>query len=256
MSAFLVAHDRDHAHGKAISAVLARKLEGHIVQSREELERRLDEAIGVTDAANRPSLRALRHALKEKLERVVDILRRMDTDGNGTIDRAEFKEGIFGILGARSNCAGPDAPPMTELIANALRQSSNRLLDLFREWDADGDGDISRKEFHKAMPALGLEAPKADVDKLFDEWGGGDGTITYKEMSKVLKSKTKLKSHAIVWTRHDIDALFDVFGKWAGEVGVEHRPASFVTAFFQNAERGDVAEDVIAVTGHPDTLAG
>ena len=213
MSAFLVAHDRDHAHGKAISAVLARKLEGHIVQSREELERRLDEAIGVTDAANRPSLRALRHALKEKLERVVDILRRMDTDGNGTIDRAEFKEGIFGILGARTNCAGPDAPPMTELIANALRQSSNRLLDLFREWDADGDGDISRKEFHKAMPALGLEAPKADVDKLFDEWGGGDGTITYKEMSKVLKSKTKLKSHAIVWTRHDIDALFDVFDK-------------------------------------------
>ena len=213
MSVFMVAHDRDHAHGKAISAVLARKLEGHIVQSREELERRLDEAIGMTDAANRPTIRALRHALKEKLERVVDILRRLDTDGNGTIDRAEFKEGIFGILGASSNSEGPDALPMTEQIANALRQSSSRLLDLFRQWDADGDGDISRKEFHKAMPALGLEVPKADVDKLFDEWGGGDGTISYKEMSKMLKSKPKLKSHAIVWTRHDIDALFDVFDK-------------------------------------------
>ena len=47
---------------------------------------------------------------------------------------------------------------------------------LFREWDVDGDGSITRKEFHKAMPLLGFEVPKEEIDGVFDEFdveGGG-----------------------------------------------------------------------------------
>ena len=51
----------------------------------------------------------------------------------------------------------PGAPPISEQLAVALRQNSTRVIDLFREWDTDGDGEVSRAEFHKAMPALGLE---------------------------------------------------------------------------------------------------
>lgn len=32
--------------------------------------------------------------------------------------------------------------------------------------DADGDGEVTRKEFHRAMPALGLEVPKEAIDDL------------------------------------------------------------------------------------------
>ena len=42
-------------------------------------------------------------------------------------------------------------------IATALRSNAGRVMDLLREWDVDGDGEISRKEFHAAMPKLGLE---------------------------------------------------------------------------------------------------
>ena len=54
---------------------------------------------------------------------------------------------------------GPDAPPIGVQLASALRSQSARVLDLFRDWDTDGDGEVSRKEFHKAMTALGLEVP-------------------------------------------------------------------------------------------------
>ena len=32
-------------------------------------------------------------------------------------------------------------------------------MDLFREWDEDGDGQITRKEFRAAMLRMGLEVP-------------------------------------------------------------------------------------------------
>ena len=50
------------------------------------------------------------------------------------------------------------------------------MMDLFREWDEDGDGEITKKEFRAAMTRMGLDLPKKDVDGLFDSWdpsGGG-----------------------------------------------------------------------------------
>ena len=61
-------------------------------------------------------------------------------------------------------------------------------MDLFRSWDRDGDGEVSRAEFHKAIPALGFtEIPKADVDELFNMWDNdGGGSVNYKELKKIL----------------------------------------------------------------------
>ena len=63
------------------------------------------------------------------------------------------------VLGKMDIDEGPDAPPIGVQLASALRSQSARVLDLFRDWDTDGDGEVSRKEFHKAMTALGLEVP-------------------------------------------------------------------------------------------------
>ena len=83
-------------------------------------------------------------------------------------------------------------------IADALRANATRVLDLFRSWDADGDGEVSRKEFHKAMPALGLEVPKADVDELFNLWDNdGGGSLAYKEL-KTLLSKAPKKNKLVL----------------------------------------------------------
>ena len=79
--------------------------------------------------------------------------------------------------------------PIVEQIKEALMANAARVVDLFREFDTDGDGEVTLKEFRKAMPALGLEVPVAEVDALFKEWDkGGDGSLGYKELSKILRS--------------------------------------------------------------------
>ena len=46
---------------------------------------------------------------------------------------------------------------------------------------------VTRKEFHKAMPNLGLEVPKESIDELFTEWDkDGGGALNLKELQKIL----------------------------------------------------------------------
>ena len=59
---------------------------------------------------------------------------------------------------------------VAEQLRDALSKAAVRVIDLFREWDDDGNGAIDKKEFRKAMPALGFSASKDEVDGLFDEW--------------------------------------------------------------------------------------
>ena len=76
-------------------------------------------------------------------------------------------------------------------LKEALRANSGRVIDLFREWDTDGDGKISKKEFRKAMPMLGFYVPVADIDKLFDANDpDGSGEMDFKELKQMLKSRT------------------------------------------------------------------
>lgn len=64
--------------------------------------------------------------------------------------------------------------PVFERIENALaravKQNAVRTMDIFRDWDTDNDGTISKKEFRKALKSLGVEGDKDDYDKLFDQW--------------------------------------------------------------------------------------
>ena len=56
-------------------------------------------------------------------------------------------------------------------------------------WDENGDGEVSRAEFQKAMPALGLEVPKKDINDLFDSWDkDGGGALGLRELQKILSS--------------------------------------------------------------------
>ena len=62
------------------------------------------------------------------------------------------------------------------------------MIDLFREWDEDASGVVSKKEFRRAMQHLGLAAARAEVDALFDEFDpDGSGAIEFRELNKALR---------------------------------------------------------------------
>ena len=50
-----------------------------------------------------------------------------------------------------------------------LSQKEIEVRDLLRYWDEDGNGLVSKSEFRKAVQALGVAAPRADVDAVFAE---------------------------------------------------------------------------------------
>jgi len=75
---------------------------------------------------------------------------------------------------------------VAEQLKEALIKSAGKVLDLFREWDVDGDGQVTKKEFRKAMPMLGLDVPRKDIDELFDSWDPDkSGSISYEELKKL-----------------------------------------------------------------------
>jgi len=79
---------------------------------------------------------------------------------------------------------------VAQQLKEALANNAGKVIDLFREWDADGDGTITRKEFHKAMPLLGFEVSKEEIDVVFDEFDvEGGGSISYDELKKLLKRR-------------------------------------------------------------------
>ena len=83
-----------------------------------------------------------------------------------------------------------------EQLKQHLFREAVRIIDLFREWDEDGDGTVSKKEFRKAMPMLGFNVPKVEIDALFDEWDpDGSGSLSLKELNRVLKSGAGLVEH-------------------------------------------------------------
>ena len=73
-----------------------------------------------------------------------------------------------------------------KLMKNALK-----LGDMFKKWDEDGSGTINRKEWHKALPLIGISTTKDQIDKLFDYLDDdGSGEISYTELRAKLKQKS------------------------------------------------------------------
>jgi hypothetical protein len=61
-------------------------------------------------------------------------------------------------------------------------------MNLFREWDANGDGVISLHEFLRSMPLIGIDAPQEDVKDLFREMDHDcDGLVTFREFKSNLR---------------------------------------------------------------------
>jgi len=181
------------------------KLQAASASAQRHLKGELDKVTREAEAAQ-ADLKEQTRQLEDEVSRLTTKIKspptiRTDNPLNLNIPDARKRGSVLGKFDLDEQ---PGAPPISSQLANALRQDAKRVLDLFRDWDTDGDGEISRKEFHKAMVTLGLEVPTESIDELFSQWDrDGGGSIDYKELQKILKpapsdtSKTPSKLRAL-----------------------------------------------------------
>ena len=167
-----------------------KQLEGLLREQRATFDAELRQKAD-SEEALRKSVRAMQAEI-ERLRRVLEALRPKEKPPPPPPKEEEPKKakkeyGKGSVLGTIDLDEESGVPYAVQL-RDALVKNAGRVIDLFREWDTDGDGEVSRKEFHKAMKQLGLEVPKKDIDELFDSWDpDGSGTLDFKELQKVLR---------------------------------------------------------------------
>lgn len=112
-------------------------------------------------------------------------------------------------------------------LRDALARASARVIDLLREWDDDGNGAVDRKEFRRAVQALGFGAlaDREDVDMVFDEFDESkDGLIQFNELNRMLRQSAA------------VDAR--VLGGVEGQKALESERRARLTRASPNARRG------------------
>ena len=138
-------------------------------------------------------------------------------------------------------------------LRGALMASGARVIDLFREWDADGDGKVTRAEFHRAMGLLRFGAPKAEIDVVFASWDpDGSGVLELKELERLLllrKGSTVLDAagEAEARARAREGAAAEAEAK-AAEAAKAAAAAAEVTEVTARVEPGEGEEDEIWVS--------
>ena len=82
-----------------------------------------------------------------------------------------------------------DGQSITEALKKALNQHLTRVIDLFHEWDANGDGFISKGEFRRGLAMILDRVPsQQDANSLFDSFDAdGSEQIEYKELRRLLR---------------------------------------------------------------------
>jgi Ca2+-binding EF-hand superfamily protein len=135
------------------------------------------------------------------------LWREMDKDGNGKLVYDEMLEALAPPKVAMAPLqyqkgASRDAGAMRVNVTGTIRSASkqlheafedvatNRVIDVFTAWDSDGSGTLTRKEFGKAMAALGVKATRASINQLFNQIDTDNtGRINYKEFYLGIKKE-------------------------------------------------------------------
>ena len=122
--------------------------------------------------------------------------------------------------------SSPEVARLKDRVKQALAKNLNRVVDTFREWDADLSGKVDKREFFLACKTgLKIDAPKQTYDALFDEVDvDGSGEIDYKELNKALRRRVWDPSFKDQWDEGPAG------GGWGGEGGGSYDDAQPVHA--------------------------
>jgi len=142
------------------------------------------------------------------------IFRQLDQDDSGTIDFKELNRALKrapsvpGIGRQRApptrkeqkktRCLGAvlkslkgkvdEQADIAQQLALALAMNWTKVIDLFNEFDSDGDGVLTRKELRAALGDDGVGVTWAAVDRLFDFIDKNkDGEVTLKEFANAIR---------------------------------------------------------------------
>lgn len=161
-----------------------------------------------------------------------DVFTALDVDHSGGLDFHELSSQIHQLLAhdhcgrylaiktrLRSSATKPpgaalapsvvihNGPDALSQLKEAVTKTKQKVLNLFREWDYDGDGKVSRSEFHRALAHLSFEAPKATIDQLFDLIDTDRSNhIEYKELTKALYVRPLLQERLHKETQTQVTA--------------------------------------------------
>ena len=154
-----------------------------------------------------------------KMDLIDDLYNELDDNGNGLLDHSELEKALRrdDIVLADNLQAGAVAfdvdvqqrfdvrksardgtlvaPLITDYKVDDLKQalinSASRVLDMFRAFDADNNGQVSKSELRAALPLLGFDASNtAIIDGLFDSIDvDKSGTIEYAELGAKLRGR-------------------------------------------------------------------
>ena len=74
-------------------------------------------------------------------------------------------------------------------LRDGLRRSSERVYDMFKQWDEDRSGELSQKEVHRALTSLlGFNLTKEESARLFGLLDTeGSGKLKYAELNRALR---------------------------------------------------------------------
>mmetsp|Transcript_8054 Transcript_8054/g.13912 ORF Transcript_8054/g.13912 Transcript_8054/m.13912 type:complete len:152 (+) Transcript_8054:56-511(+) len=108
---------------------------------------------------------------KLTMEEVCEMVREVDTDGNGNVDFSEF----LTMMANKFN--GDDLE----------KECAEAFKNLF---DKDGDGFLSAPELKHVMASLGENLTDKDIDEMMIEADkDGDGLVSYNEFKTIIMGK-------------------------------------------------------------------
>eukprot|EP00928_Gymnodinium_smaydae_P021993 TRINITY_DN18614_c4_g1_i1.p1 TRINITY_DN18614_c4_g1~~TRINITY_DN18614_c4_g1_i1.p1 ORF type:complete len:200 (-),score=62.06 TRINITY_DN18614_c4_g1_i1:371-886(-) len=115
------------------------------------------------------------------------IFNKFDPDNSGELDSQEFF--TYAAKGA-----GDIKDLMNKALdaAEDLEAGIEKTKEIFRSWDADGNGTISKQELERVLIMLNPSFKKTDINKMFKSADKNkDGVIDYEEFVEWLAKKGK-----------------------------------------------------------------
>ena len=124
------------------------------------------QGVDIDEESDRSVAEQLREALSK------NAMRTRHDPGSSSPRTADASEPSSGAASARLSPAAAAAVDActTHNLLSVRALPTPGIIDLFNQWDENRDGQVSKKEFRRAMPMIGFDVPKAEVDALFDSW--------------------------------------------------------------------------------------